>query len=206
MRKKTGRRRGRPVNPHARRRATTRRERRGLPEPIDKGTPQMAKRKAVAANGSSGPVELIDGIAVLYAHHLIDLDGLMVLRTIEVWLGRVRRARGLSGSGPGGLWAQIVAGQRGGRWVSPMIDAHRRTPGDMAWWRICQIHNHFAEVRQLETLALVMAVAAGDHRPADHVELVALHYGIHMVSELIRRGRPVQRNTAIATVQNIFKN
>jgi hypothetical protein len=178
MRKKTGRRRGRPVNPHARRRATTRRERRGLPEPIDKGTPQMAKRKAVAANGSSGP--------------------------IEVWLGRVRRARGLSGSGPGGLWAQIVAGQRGGRWVSPMIDAHRRTPGDMAWWRICQIHNHFAEVRQLETLALVMAVAAGDHRPADHVELVALHYGIHMVSELIRRGRPVQRNTAIATVQNIL--
>jgi hypothetical protein len=165
----------------------------------------MATRKQQAANGGPGSVELIDGIGILHAHGLVDLDGLMVLRALEVWLRRVRRARGLPDASPGGLWEAITSGQGATRkWTVPITDPNRRTAGDRAWRYLVRIRNAFAEVHQLETLALVMSVAAGDHRPSDHVELVALHHGVDMVRGLIRRGRRLSRcNIPIATILSI---
>jgi hypothetical protein len=127
MRRKTGRRRGRPRDPHARRRQTTRAGRRGLVV-VDKGSPEMVARKRQVAKGSPGPIELIDAVGVLRAHGLVDLDELMTLRLCENWIARVRQARGLTGVSPAGLWATIVSGQGGvvsGRHRSSLpIDAH----------------------------------------------------------------------------------
>jgi hypothetical protein len=64
---KAHRRRGRPVDPHARRRHTTRRGRKGLPEIVDEGSPELVARKRIAANGSGAAVELTDYPAILLA-------------------------------------------------------------------------------------------------------------------------------------------
>lgn len=81
-RKKTGPRCGRPVNPHARRRKTTRRGRKGLPEPVNTGSPQLlAKRQAVA--GARNDIDVVDYPGILAANELIDTDKLTTLRMVE---------------------------------------------------------------------------------------------------------------------------
>ena len=112
---KAHRRRGRPVDPHARRRHTTRRGRKGLPEIVDEGSPELVARKRIAANGSGAAVELTDYPAILLAHHLIDVEQHMILATVATWLDRVRRARELSSTSVGGLWGAILSGQGGAR-------------------------------------------------------------------------------------------
>jgi hypothetical protein len=186
-RKKTGKRRGRPINPRARRRQTTRAGRRGE---LDTGTKELAMKKRIAANGSGGTVEVIDIGGILAAHNLIDVDQHMTLRLLETWLMRIARARGLSSASVGGLWGAILSGQGSSRhWTIPITAPDERTAGDMAWFRIATISNAFAEAHQLERLNLLMAVAGGDCSVANRHELAELHAAIGIVAELLRQGR-----------------
>lgn len=158
--------------------------------PGDTGPPGAGHEETRVANGSGTPVEIVDTIGVLHAHGLIDLEAVMTLRLVATWLKRVRRARGLSNASPDGLWEAIVSGQAGAkRWTAPITEPNRRTPGDQAWWRLVQIHNHFAELRQLDQLALVMRIAAGDHCPANRSELLELQVRTQQIAELMRRGK-----------------
>jgi hypothetical protein len=187
---KAHRRRGRPVDPHARRRHTTRRGRKGLPEIVDEGSPELVARKRIAANGSGAAVELTDYPAILLAHHLIDVEQHMMLATVATWLDRIRRARELSSTSVGGLWGAILSGQGGARkWSVPITDRRSRTAGDLAWFRVCQIRNGFAQLRQLELLDIVMRVAAGEVMPHNRADLVQLHRGIALVVEILRHAR-----------------
>jgi hypothetical protein len=156
-------RRGRPRKANARRRKTTLA---GRAAPADEGSSELVIRKRRAANGGGSAVELVDISGILHAHGLVDIDQIMVLRMIEEWLRRVRIARGINPASPGGLWAAIVSGQRGSRkWTVPVTSPSRRTGGDMAWFRIVQLHNAFAAAHELDRLALLMNVAAGDRAP-----------------------------------------
>jgi hypothetical protein len=144
------------------------------------------------AENSGAVVEIGNIAGTLHAHGLIDLDGLLTLRVVETWLGRVRRARGLSNASPGGLWEAIVSSQAGARkWTVPITDPNRRTAGDRAWWHLTQIRNHFAELHELDALALVITVAAGERRPTNRAELVALQAGLARIAVLLRRRRHV---------------
>ena len=90
----------------------------------------LAKRRAIA--GGRTDVELTDHIGILAANDLIDTDMLMTLRLIERWLSQVRRAHGIADGHVGRLWAQLLAGVRGGR--IPVAPANaRRTQADVAW-------------------------------------------------------------------------
>jgi hypothetical protein len=196
---KPHRRGGRPRDPHARRRHTTRRGRKGLPEIVDEGSPELVARKKIASNGSGAAVELVDYAAILLAHHLIDQEQHVMLATVATWLDRVRQTRDLSSTSVGGLWGAILSGQGGARkWTVPITSPDRRTGGDMAWFRVCQIRNGFAQLRQLELLDIVMRVAAGEVMPRNRADLVQLHRGIGLVAEVLRHSRrsPRPRLTA----------
>jgi hypothetical protein len=135
---KSHRRRGRPRKLHAKRRATTRIGRRTGYDPVDEGSPELVARKKIAANGSGAVVELTDHVGILTAHGLVDVDGLMTLRTVAIWFDRVRVGHGLhDGAGTAGLWAQIVSGARGGRMTAPITAKAERTRADRSWARIC---------------------------------------------------------------------
>ena len=141
--------RGRPRQLHAKRRCTTRQGRQTGQDPVDTGTPQLVQLKRIAANGSGQPVELTDAAGILAAHHALDNEQLMTIRLIANWLDQVHRGRGASLAGVGALWTALLSGQRGGRVVTPVIDAGRRTPADQAWWRLCGLFNFLGSPHDL---------------------------------------------------------
>jgi hypothetical protein len=179
------RKRGRPRLATARRRATTRAGRRS---PEDLGSPELIKRKARVANGSAVPVELVDTAGILLAHHLIEPEELLILRLVASWLRQLRVAFGLPAGSPGGLWAAITTGQRGGGWAAT-LSAISKGGGDRALFRLAELYEHFAELGQLERLALVMQIAAGEARPTNAHALAELRAGLQTVMALQRRGR-----------------
>jgi hypothetical protein len=109
---------------------TTRIGRRTGRDPVDLGTEELMARKKIAANGSGAAVELVDYPAILLAHHPISQEDQMMLATVATWLDRVRRARNLSSTSVGGLWAAILSGQGSSRkWTVPITSPEHR---DMA--------------------------------------------------------------------------
>ena len=179
-------RRGRPRKAGARRRATTTAGRR---PPADYRSLESIPRKARAGNGVAPPVELVDVAGVLFAHELIDPGELATLWQLAGWLHQLALACGLKSAGVGGLWGALLSGQRGGRsWLAP--DA-RRSGGDVAARRLAELHEFFGRLGQLEGLALIMAVAAGERRPGDRAELFELRGGLQVIAEMQRRGRPL---------------
>jgi hypothetical protein len=95
------RRRGRPRQAQARRRATTLAGRRA---PDDLGTEQLRRRKVRA---TSRPDLEISGAGVLLGRDLIDIEQYTVLMTITMWLERLMR--GWAGvGGVTGLWHSIT--------------------------------------------------------------------------------------------------
>ena len=68
--------------------------------------------------------------AILLAHHPISQEDQMMLATAATWLDRVRRARNLSSTSVGGLWAAILSGQGSSRkWTVPITSPEHRTAG-----------------------------------------------------------------------------
>jgi hypothetical protein len=197
---KSHRRRGRPRKLHAKRRATTRIGRRTGYDPVDEGSPELVARKKIAANGSGAVVELTDHVGILAAHGLVDVDGLMTLRTVAIWFDRVRVGHGLhDGAGTAGLWAQIVSGARGGRMTAPITAKAERTRADRSWARICGLYNFFAAAKALDVLEMMMTVVAGERAPANRAELMQLHRAIGMVRDYLRStGRRQSAATRLA--------
>lgn len=105
-RKKTGGRRGRPINPRARRRQTTRRGRRGEPEPVDEGTTQLRAKKLRATTRAD--VELT-GAGILFGYDHLDRQQYDVLDQIAAQLRLIGLGWGLSTSGVSGLWNALLA-------------------------------------------------------------------------------------------------
>jgi len=154
----------------------------------DLGSPQLIKRKARVANGSAVPVELVDTAGILLAHHLIEPEELLLLRLVASWLHQVHVAFGLPAGSPGGLWAAITTGQRGGGWAATLLPTSKGG-GDRALFRLAELYAHFAELGQLERLALVMQIADGEVRPTNAHALAELRAGLQTVMALQRRGR-----------------
>jgi hypothetical protein len=116
-RKKTGRRRGRPINPRARRRQTTRRGRRGEPEPVDEGTTQPRAKKLRTTTRAD--VELT-GAGILFGCELLDRQQYDVLDQIAAQLRLVARGWGISTGGVSGLWSALLAMTRTRNAVVPV--------------------------------------------------------------------------------------
>jgi hypothetical protein len=185
-RKRSGRRRGRPINPHARRRKTTRRGRRGLPELVDPGAPLLLERRRAITGRSD--IELVDYPGILLANGFIDADELDTLRRVEGWLSLARRGRGISDGHVGRLWAQILAGTRGGR--TPTAGGRTgHTAADSAWARLLELRAAFAEFDLVAALEEVVAVAGGERAPRSRVELAALKAGCAGIAAYLHHGR-----------------
>jgi len=101
-RKKTGRRRGRPYNPNARRHQTTRAGRRGE---VDRGSPRLRARKLALTTRED--VEMTPA-GILYGHGHLDNAQYSALGWVTALLRRIARSFGRDAS-PAGVWAAIVA-------------------------------------------------------------------------------------------------
>jgi hypothetical protein len=113
---------------------------------------------------------------------------MVTVRLLAGWLRQVRVAFGLPAASPGGLWAAILAGQRGGRLIPFGISNHQASGGDSPLFRLVELHQHFDGRQRGPQLSLVMGVAAGERRPGDMAELLELHQGLRDIRELQRRG------------------
>jgi hypothetical protein len=196
-RKRTGRRRGRPRKANAKRRQTTRYGRKNGHALIDHGTAELRTRKLTM---TQRPDLELTPLGVLTGNGLIDEDELIALKLVETWLGRARRARSLRhNASVHGLWETLLSGQgvvRG--WPDFGQDAATRTSGDAAWWRLCQLHDFFADYRCRDRFQIVLRVAGGEGMPADRAELVALKAGLAMVGEYLRTSASARRRRAAA--------
>jgi hypothetical protein len=190
-RKRIGRKRGRgrPRKENPKRRFTTRYGRKNGHDLVDHGTIQLRTRKLRVTRRID--LELTP-LGALTGNGLLDVDEQIALRLVETWLLRARRARSLRANASSqGLWEALLSGQglvRG--WPDFGRDPARRTLGDAAWWRLTQLHDHFARYRAGARFALVCRVAGGEAGPADPAELAALKAGLAMVGEYLRTSRP----------------
>ena len=186
-RTKAQRKRGRPADPNARRRQTTRAGRAGRPV-IDHGAPLLLARKVRDAAGRVD-VDLADLIGVLHAHRRIDAGQLATLRQVELWVVQSRRARSLALGSVENLWNALLSGQHGGVWRAPVGGAaDRASPGDRAWRALCTVRDEFTRRRELPSLAIVLRVVEGVALPAVE-EMGLFASGIAGIAELVRRGR-----------------
>jgi uncharacterized protein YjbI with pentapeptide repeats len=71
-------------------------------------------------------------------------DELTTLRLLAGWLRQVQIAFHLKTGSPGGLWAAILSGQRGGGrgWAMPISVRDRASGGDRALFRLGELHTH----------------------------------------------------------------
>jgi hypothetical protein len=183
-------RRGRPRKANAKRRQTTTAGRRA---PDDHGSPELAARKRRVANGSAEPVELRDVSGILCAHHLIEAEELATLRLLAQWLRALALAHHIGQAPPGGLWSALTSGAGFTGWFVPPAGSARGA--DRAAFRLAELFQHFAELRALDQLALVLRVALAEGYPADQEALAELRAGVRIIMELQRRGRrrPIRR-------------
>jgi hypothetical protein len=179
-------RRGRPRKPDAlsKRRAKTSRGR--APE-IDCGSPELVRRKLAVANGSPVAIELVDTAGILCANHLIEPEELTALRLLADWLTRAAVAFGLPQASPSGLWKTLLAqaGRTGGCWPG-----QERPGGDRAIFRLSELFAHFTAIDQLELLRLIIRIAGNEAHPENAFEFARLRYGVQLIIQLQRRGRP----------------
>jgi hypothetical protein len=98
----------------------------------------------------------------------------------------VHAAFGIPAASPSALWSAITTGQRVGQWA-PL--ASNRSGGDRALFRLAELYEHFAELGQLDRLALVMQIAAGEARPTNAHALAELQAGLQTIMALQRCGR-----------------
>ena len=147
-RKKTGRRRGRPYNPNARRHQTTRAGRRGE---IDRGSPRLRARKLALTTRED--VELT-AAGVLYGHGHLDNAQYSALGWVTALLRRIARSFG-RGVSPAGIWNAILGALiKTTPGIEPIV-------GDQGARRALE---HI--LRRLDgSKDLVIALAAGDALP-----------------------------------------
>jgi hypothetical protein len=118
--RRTGRRRGRPYDPNAKRHRTDRAGRRGE---IDLGSPWLLAKKMRAT--TRGDVEM-DGAGVLYGRDLIDRQQYDMLGVASLLLRRIATAMG-RGTSVSGLWQAIIAaGSRTGYTLPLLGDMNAR--------------------------------------------------------------------------------
>ena len=87
---------------------------------------------------------MVDYPGLLLANGADRGRGTRPLRQIETWLSLVRRAHGITDGHVGRLWAQILAGTRGGlRMVSK---GGGRTAADTAWERLLALRAAFEKL------------------------------------------------------------
>jgi hypothetical protein len=179
--------RGRPRKAQAKRRATTSAARRPI---TDLGSPELRIRKIHVANGATAPVELIDVIGVLAANELIIEEELVALRLVADWLARAAFAFGLPQASPSGLWKTLIAqaGRTGGWWPG-----QERPGGDRAMFRLGELFDYFTATDQLELLRLIIRIASSEAHPENVHQLARLRYGVQILMQLQRRGRPAHR-------------
>jgi hypothetical protein len=148
---------------------------------------------ALQADPDAGiDIEIIDPVGILHARGLIDADELASLRQVERWVTLVRRARGLADGCVDRLWAQLVAGQRGGH-ARAAGGGTGRTAADAAWSRLQELRAAFARLDLLVALEAVVAVASGERGPSDQAELTALKAGCAGIAAYLRHGRGPER-------------
>ena len=147
-RKKTGRRRGRPYNPNARRHQTTRAGRRGE---VDRGSPRLRARKLALTMRED--VELT-GPGILFGHELLDRYQYDTLGWVTALLRRIARSFG-RGVSPAGIWNAILGALiKTTPGIEPIV-------GDQGARRALE---HI--LRRLDgSKDLVIALAAGDALP-----------------------------------------
>jgi len=102
-RRKTGRKRGRPYNPNARRHRTDRAGRRGE---VDRGSERLRSNKRLLTGREDLP---LDPAGVLLGRELIDHQQYSTLSLITDWLQRAARAWGGKDGSVHGLWNTILA-------------------------------------------------------------------------------------------------
>lgn len=202
-RRKSGRKRGRPRQEHARRRETTRAGRRGNPF-IDRGTDQLRIRKLAIAGREN--IDLSDTIGILAARGIINAEETIVLRVLQISLDTVRRGRGLTADmSVNSLWAALQAGgHRSNAWPTPTNDG-RRSPADAALERLTMVRNAFFVVGKLDQLDAIMNIVEG--RAADLImqitkpqktfaearalaaEISELHDALAIAGAIVQQGR-----------------
>src|SRR6516165_4777892 len=128
-RKKTGRRRGRKFDPHAKRHRTDRAGRRGE---VDYGSPRLRARKLALTMRED--IEMT-GAGVLYGHGHLDNAQYSALGWVTALLRRIARSFGRDAS-PAGVWAAIVAAASRTSPGAPAIIGDYGARGTLA--RICR--------------------------------------------------------------------
>jgi hypothetical protein len=181
-------RRGAPRKADAKRRRTTTS---GRAPDLDRGSPELVRRKIHVANGSPIAVELADVVDVLFANELIVDEELVALRLLADWLRQLRVALQLRQASPGGSWAAITSGTEIGAiaMTSPAVG------GDRALFRLGELFDYFTATGQLALLRLIIRVAGNEAHPENEFELARLYYGVQIVMQLQRRGRQASRPT-----------
>ena len=183
-RRKTGRRRGRPYNPHARRHKTTRRGRRGLPELVDPGSPQLRRKKRRA----TGREDLeLTGAAVLFGHGLLDELQHDMLAQVTLWLQCLARSLGPHSFGVDGLWTAIAGAGIGTTSVTTPVAvgegaAHARYVLDKMLRRLDGSRDLVVELAEGRVPDIVVRVIEHRLTPADNVVLDQLRAGLDRLS------------------------
>lgn len=179
-RRKTGRPRGRPRKHNARRRETTRAGRRGEPT-VDRGSPELRRRRALATGDAELPA---DALGILLGHRKIDTAQYGAGREIGELLTTARRAFG--GETPGNVWHRLMAGP-----PSPGISDAVMAAAGRAWRILSRLRRILGEpvaelvfaVAEGQMLPAVAAIAAGRRlTPADRTALRVVRDGLDRIA------------------------
>jgi hypothetical protein len=192
---KSHRRRGRPRDPHARRRHTTRAGRRGV-DVNDYGTEELRRRK-IAMTGR--PDLETSPLAILHGLGLLDAQQHEMLTIIAGWLRSYAMSWGLPTGSVGGLWAAIVAAATRGSFAPNPTNDTASGPGDTARRRLLRLRDRlngsFELVVQLAAgevvPEIVQRLLAGQMTAADAVTLEQLRIAVDGLSSgrRVRQGR-----------------
>ena len=119
---------------------------------------------------------------------MVEIDEVAILRTVERWVSVARRARGLGDGAVGRLWAQLLAGTRGGR-TTAGSSRIGRTAGDRAWEWLLALREYFGRFDLLPALEILIAVVGGERMPEARAELAAMRIGCGQITSYLQRGR-----------------
>lgn len=166
-RKRSGRKRGRPADPQAKRHQTTRAARRGEALEPDRGTRALRRQRRQLTGSEDLPADLL---GVLLGRGVITLPEYHAGRDVAELLDVARRAWGLVGR-VHSVWAAVLAGGRFGR--SPL-------EGAAAEWARLMLGRVERWIDDAESFALVLLVAEGEWPPGS--DLGRLRLGLDRVA------------------------
>lgn len=155
---------GRPADPNARRRQTTRAGRKGQPY-VDFGTAEARARRLLATGLESLPV---DPLAILLGRGHIDNRQYAAGRDLGEQLALVRAGLGVVGDGTQSAWSRILAGGGGGGGKSEPPSIER------AWRLLARLRRRIGSER---TAALTFAIADGEWTPLGYPIIQAILAG-----------------------------